>query len=73
MKIIDIILSNKPNFDFFFNRLKDNAIKKYNAFYDDDFELESDLFSGFELVREVSVRVKKMVIHLLSLVAYGKI
>ena len=48
-----------PNFDFFFNRLKDNAIKKYNAFYDDDFELESDLFSGFELVREVSVRVKK--------------
>ena len=48
-----------PNFDFFFSRLKDNAIKKYNAFYDDDFELESDLFLGFEFVREVSVRVKK--------------
>ena len=48
-----------PDFDFFFARLKDNAIKKYNAFYDDDFKLESDLFSGFEFVREVSVRVKK--------------
>ena len=48
-----------PDFDFFFTRLKDNAIKKYNAFYDDDFKLESDLFSGFEFVREVSVRVKK--------------
>ncbi len=48
-----------PDFDFFFTRLKDNAIKKYNAFYDDDFKLEYDLFSGFEFVREVSVRVKK--------------
>lgn len=47
------------NFDFFFSRLEDNAIKKYIAFYDNDFKLDSSLFSGFEFVREVSVRVKK--------------
>lgn len=47
------------NFDFFFNRLKENSIKKYNAFYGADFELESDLFQGFELTREVSVRLQK--------------
>ena len=27
--------------DFFFSRLKDNAVKKYNAFYDTDFKLVS--------------------------------
>lgn len=48
-----------PDFNFFFERLKDNAIKKYNAFYDDDFSLDSDLFTNFELAREVSVRVTK--------------
>lgn len=47
------------DFDFFFSRLKDNAIKKYNAFYDDDFKLNQDLFTSFEFFREVSVRVKK--------------
>ena len=48
-----------PDFNFFFNRLKDNAIKKYNAFYNEDFKLEDDLFSGFEFNKEVSIRVKK--------------
>lgn len=50
---------NSPNFDFFFNRLKDNAIKKYNAFYGDEFELENELFSNFEFMKEVAIRIKK--------------
>ena len=48
-----------PDFNFFFERLKDNAVKKYNAFYDCDFSLDSDLFTNFEVAREVSVRVNK--------------
>ena len=47
------------DFNFFFERLKDNAIKKYNAFYDGDFSLDSDLFTNFEFAREVSIRVTK--------------
>ena len=43
----------------FFDRLKDNAIKKYNAYYGENFSLESDLFTNFEFAREVSIRVKK--------------
>lgn len=48
-----------PDFNFFFERLKDNAIKKYNAFYDSDFSLDSELFTSFEFGREVSVRLSK--------------
>ncbi|SFL74645.1 CRISPR-associated protein, Cas6 family [Methanobrevibacter olleyae] len=48
-----------PDFDFFFNRLKDNAIKKYNAYTEKDFYLEDNLFNSFEFKREVSVRVRK--------------
>lgn len=48
-----------PDFNFFFERLKDNAIKKYNAFYDSDFSLDSELFTNFEFGREVSIRLVK--------------
>lgn len=48
-----------PDFNFFFNRIKDNAVKKYNIFYDNDFTLDSELFTSFEFVREVSIRIKK--------------
>lgn len=48
-----------PNFNFFFDRLKDNAIKKYNAFYNKNFNLDGDLFTKFEFAREVSIRIKK--------------
>ena len=47
------------DFNFFFDRLKDNAVKKYNAFYDYDFSLDSELFSSFEFGREVSIRLNK--------------
>lgn len=48
-----------PDFNFFFERLKDNAVKKYNAFYDSDFSLDSELFTNFEFGREVSIRLVK--------------
>ena len=48
-----------PDSNFFFERLKDNAIKKYNAFYNSDFSLDSELFTNFEFAREVSIRVNK--------------
>jgi len=48
-----------PDFNFFFERLKDNAIKKYNAFYGCDFSLDCDLFTNFEFAREVSIRINK--------------
>ncbi|MDO5824548.1 CRISPR-associated endoribonuclease Cas6 [Methanobrevibacter sp.] len=48
-----------PDFNFFFERLKDNAIKKYNAFYGYDFNLDSELFTNFEFGREVSIRLTK--------------
>ncbi|MBR0058884.1 MAG: CRISPR-associated endoribonuclease Cas6 [Methanobrevibacter sp.] len=47
------------DFNFFFNRIKENALKKYNAFYDTDFILESNLFDEFEFSREVSIRLQK--------------
>lgn len=50
---------SKPDFNFFFERLKDNAIKKYNAFYQKDFVLDDNLFSTFEYNKEVSIRLKK--------------
>lgn len=48
-----------PDFEFFFNRLKDNAVKKYNAYTGNEFILEENLFNSFEFNKEVSVRVKK--------------
>lgn len=47
------------DFNFFFNRLKDNAVKKYNAYTGNYFNLDDDLFNSFEFNREVSVRVTK--------------
>ena len=35
---------NLDNFDFFLNRLKDNAIKKYNSYYKTNFNLEGEIF-----------------------------
>lgn len=51
--------NQNPNFNFFFDRIKDNAVKKYNAYYGENFSLDSDLFTNFEFAREVSIRVKK--------------
>jgi len=45
------------NVDFFLKRLKENALKKFNAFYNDDFLLEGPIFDRFSLKKEVSVKV----------------
>ena len=44
---------------FFINRLKENAIKKYNIFYDDEFHLDELIFDKFILKKEVVVQMKK--------------
>ncbi len=49
--------SDGVDFNFFFKRLKNNAVKKYNAYTDDNFDLDSELFDSFEINREVSIRM----------------
>ncbi|MDR1721562.1 MAG: CRISPR-associated endoribonuclease Cas6 [Methanobrevibacter sp.] len=48
-----------PDFNFFFERLKENSIKKYNAFYNEELSIEGAIFDSFEFSREVSVRLRK--------------
>lgn len=52
-------LKNTNDFSFFLERLKDNALKKYNSYYDLDYYFDGNLFDRFEFDREVAVRVKK--------------
>ena len=47
------------NYNWFFERLKDNALKKYNAFYDDEYFFEGSLFSSFSFKREVAMNFKR--------------
>jgi CRISPR-associated endoribonuclease Cas6 len=50
---------SSPDFNFYFNRLKDNALKKYNAFKGENFVLDGELFSSFSFRKEVAVPVTK--------------
>lgn len=51
---------NKTNdFYFFLDRLKDNALKKYNAYFDLNYDFDGNLFDRFQFDKEVAVRVKK--------------
>jgi len=54
-------ISFKKNDDlrFFLSRLKENAVKKYNAFYDDEYEIEEPLFDVMQFRKEVVVNLKK--------------
>ncbi|BAW31813.1 CRISPR-associated protein Cas6 [Methanothermobacter sp. MT-2] len=47
------------DFQFFLDRLKENALKKYNAFYDENYYFDGNIFDKFEFNREVAVRIKK--------------
>ena len=47
------------NYNWFFNRLKENALKKYNAFYDDEYYFEEPLFDSYQFKKEVAVHSKK--------------
>ena len=51
--------NSHPDFNFFFERLKDNSLKKFNAFYNTDFNLDDNLFSNFSFKREVAIRLNK--------------
>lgn len=52
-------LKNSNNFSFFLERVKDNALKKYNSYYGEDYHFEGNIFDRFEYNREVAVRVRK--------------
>lgn len=47
------------DYNWFFNRLKDNALKKYNAFYDDEYSMENDLFNSYRFKKEVAIHSRK--------------
>lgn len=47
------------NYNWFFNRLKENALKKYNAFYDDEYSFEEPLFNSFSFKREVAMNFER--------------
>lgn len=51
----------KDNIDYnwFFERLKQNALKKYNAYYDEDYYLNGPLFTSFEYKKEVAMNYKR--------------
>jgi len=52
-------LKNTNDFSFFLERVKDNALKKYNSFFGENYYFEGNIFDKFEYNREVAVRVKK--------------
>lgn len=47
------------NYTWFFERLKDNALKKYNAYYDDEYYFEEPLFSSFSFKKEVAMNFER--------------
>ena len=51
----------KDNLDYnwFFKQLKENALKKYNAFYDDEYSFKEPLFESFQFKKEVAVHTRK--------------
>ncbi|HIE33595.1 MAG TPA: CRISPR-associated endoribonuclease Cas6 [Candidatus Altiarchaeales archaeon] len=44
---------------FFLERLKDNALKKYNAFYSTNYELKENIFDRIKLRKEAVVKIRK--------------
>jgi len=52
-------LKNSNDFLFFLERVKDNALKKYNSYYGENYQFDGNIFDRFEYNREVAIRVKK--------------
>ena len=50
-------LRDNNDLKYFFNRLKENILKKYNAYYHTDLTINNDLFSDFELSKEVCLNL----------------
>ena len=47
------------SFDLFLKRLKENAIKKYNSFYNENLNFEGDIFDSLILKKQVAVHIRK--------------
>ena len=47
------------NLDFFLNRIKENALKKYNAFYDENLNFEGHIFDRLIFRKDVVVTLRK--------------
>lgn len=45
--------------DFFLNRLKENALKKYRAYYNEDIEFDENIFDRMVFRKEVAVNIYK--------------
>jgi len=45
--------------NFFLQRLKDNAVKKYNAFYSEELNLNESIFDRLIFRKETAVQIKK--------------
>lgn len=58
-KSIYYSFEKERDFQFFLDRLKENALKKYNAFYDEKYYFDENIFDRFEFNRQVAVRIKK--------------
>ena len=48
---------NNINFDFF-KELKENALRKYNSYYNTDFDFEGDLFKKYSFIKDVAIPLK---------------
>lgn len=46
----------EKNLNFFLERLKENALKKFNAFYSENYYLEENIFDKLKFKKEVSVK-----------------
>ncbi|MBE2900301.1 CRISPR-associated endoribonuclease Cas6 [Methanothermobacter thermautotrophicus] len=58
-KNIYFSMKKSNEISFFMERLKENALKKYNAFYDDNYQFDGNIFDRLQYSREVAVRLKR--------------
>ncbi|CEG12248.1 CRISPR-associated endoribonuclease Cas6 2 [groundwater metagenome] len=59
--------NRNPDLNFFLERLKDNALKKFNAFYNKNFGFEEPIFDRLFFKRQVAVHMKKDMANFLFL------
>jgi len=52
-------INRNPDLNFFLERLKDNALKKFNAFYNKNFGFEEPLFDRMFFKRQVATHIRK--------------
>jgi len=45
--------------DLFLRRLKENALKKYNSFYNENLDFEEDIFDSFIPKKQVAIHLRK--------------